>query len=324
MSSSTFITPDRHGYNVKYSPFDSNHLLLASSQLYGLAGGGTLYLLELRSDSEIDEICKFEWSDGLFDVAWCPYADNVAATASGDGSLQIWDLEAREKSTKPMAVMQEHKNEVYSIDWGEQWNNHHILSASWDGSMKLWDSNRLNSVATFVGHSDLIYCAKFSPLLANIFSSVSTDGHLNLWNSLDFSGKPLISVPAHAGEVLTCDWSKFDRNVLVTGGSDGVVRGWDLRNLRQHTFELYSGEYAVRRLAFSPCSPTLLAAANYDFTTRIWDLSMKYDAIETIAKHSEFVYGIDWNVNNPNQIADCGWDSVLNVYTPESLKDKLN
>lgn len=267
--SSTFITPDRHGYNVKYSPFDSNHLLLATSQLYGLAGGGTLFHLELRSDCEIEQLSKFEWSDGLFDVAWCPYADNLAATASGDGSLQIWSLDKdEEKSTKPLAILQEHKNEVYSIDWGEQWNNHHILSASWDGSMKLWDSNRLNSLTTFAGHSDLIYCAKFSPLLANIFASVSTDGLLNLWNSLDFSGKPLISVPAHSGEVLNCEWSKFDRNVLVTGGSDGVVRGWDLRNLRQHTFELYSGEFAVRRLAFSPCSPTILAAANYDFTTR--------------------------------------------------------
>lgn len=51
---------------------------------------------------------------------------------------------------------------------------------------------------------------------------------------------------------------------------------------------------------------------------------MKYDAIETISKHTEFVYGLDWNVNNPHQIADCGWDSVLNVYTPDTLKEKIN
>jgi len=143
-----------------------------------------------------------------------------------------------------------------------------LLSASWDCTLKLWDCNRQSSITTFVGHSDLIYGAKFSPLIANLFASVSTDGHLNLWNSLDFAGKPLMSIEAHASEALSCDWSHFDRNVLVTGGSDGLIRGWDLRKMRTHVFELYSGEFAVRRLACSPHSAAVLASANYDFTTR--------------------------------------------------------
>lgn len=189
--------------------------------------------------------------------------------------MQIWggldaDTENLLKSsTKPIILFQEHKNEVYSIDWGEQWNYHQLLSSSWDGTVKLWDCNRPNSVSTYVGHTDLIYCAKFSPLIANLFASVGTDTNLNLWSSLDFSGKPLMTIQAeHAGELLSCDWSHFDRNLLVTGGSDGQVRGWDLRNMRHHLFELYSGDFAVRRLAFSPTMATVLAAANYDFTTR--------------------------------------------------------
>lgn len=253
-----------------YSPFPS-------SQLYGLAGGGSLFLLAQNSLDEgqsLTELCRLEWSDGLFDVAWCPYASDIAATASGDGSLQIWsgldgDSALEELTPKqPLLCLQEHKNEIYSLDWGEKWNYHTLLSASWDCTLKLWDCNRQNSITTFVGHNDLIYCAKFSPLIANLFASVSTDGHLNLWNSLDFTGKPLMSIEAHASEALACDWSHFDRNVLLTGGSDGLVRGWDLRKMRTHIFELGSGEFAVRRLACSPHSATVLASANYDFTTR--------------------------------------------------------
>lgn len=73
---------------------------------------------------------------------------------------------------------------------------------------------------------------------------------------------------AHNGEVLACDWSQFDRNILMSGGSDGLVRAWDLRNMRHHIFQLYSGEFAVRRLACSPTAASVVATANYDFTTR--------------------------------------------------------
>ncbi|XP_036216184.2 peroxisomal targeting signal 2 receptor [Bactrocera oleae] len=330
-------TPDRHGYSVRFSPFQPNHLLLATSQLYGLAGGGTLFLLELPSagGKSLTELGRMEWTDGLFDVAWCPYADNIAATASGDGSLQIWgglddDIVATETTLKslnqPLICLQEHKNEVYSINWGEQWNCHQLLSASWDGTIKLWDCHRQNSIATYTGHSDLIYCAKFSPLIANLFASVSTDGNLNLWNSaLEFSGKPLMSIEAaHNGEVLACDWSQFDRNILMTGGSDGLVRAWDLRNMRHHIFQLYSGEFAVRRVACSPTAATVVATANYDFTTRIWDFNQSLDSMEVNVNHTEFVCGLDWNASVPHQLADCGWDSVINVYTPKTLKDMLD
>lgn len=63
-------TPDRHGYSVRFSPFQPNHLLLATSQLYGLAGGGTLFLLELPSagGKGLTELGRMEWTDGLFDV----------------------------------------------------------------------------------------------------------------------------------------------------------------------------------------------------------------------------------------------------------------
>ncbi|XP_043071422.1 peroxisomal targeting signal 2 receptor isoform X2 [Drosophila grimshawi] len=131
--------------------------------------------------------------------------------------------------------------------------------------------------------------------------------------------KPLMSIEAHASEALSCDWSHYDRNVLVTGGSDGLIRGWDLRKMRTHIFELYSGEFAVRRLACSPHSATVLASANYDFTTRIWDLERGESAQEINAKHTEFVCGLDWNPQRAHELADCGWDSLVNVYTPQCL-----
>lgn len=53
---------------------------------------------------------------------------------------------------------------------------------------------------------------------------------------------------------------------------------------------------------------------------RIWDLGVSQDAIEIHEHHTEFVCGLDWNINATHQLVDCGWDSVVNIFTPKSLK----
>ena len=66
---STFFTTNRHGYSVRFSPFNPDQFVVASSQFYGLAGGGTLYFLELTPDGcGIVEKRTHHWTDGLFDV----------------------------------------------------------------------------------------------------------------------------------------------------------------------------------------------------------------------------------------------------------------
>lgn len=68
---STFLTPNRHGYSVRFSPTNPNRLVVATSQFFGLAGGGTLFFLEQASCAGIgglNLLKTFQWSDGLFDV----------------------------------------------------------------------------------------------------------------------------------------------------------------------------------------------------------------------------------------------------------------
>lgn len=63
------------------------------------------------------------------------------------------------------------------------------------------------------------------------------DQMLCVWNSTK-PGHPVVKLAAHASEVLACDWSKYDRNVVATGGVDGRIRAWDLRNTTSPCFEL--------------------------------------------------------------------------------------
>lgn len=52
---------------------------------------------------------------------------------------------------------------------------------------------------------------------------------------------------------------------------------------------------------------------------RLWNYKENTEAIEVIKQHSEFNYGLDWNSLRKNQLADCGWDSLVHIFSPKSL-----
>ncbi|CAH2269104.1 jg17322 [Pararge aegeria aegeria] len=166
---------------------------------------------------------------------WSGTADGVAACGAGDGAVIVW----RGGCAAPLRVLRAHLSEVCSVDWPRA----HLLSASWDTTVKLWDPEAEVCLSTFAGHSQL---------------------------------------------VLSCDWSRMETHALATAGSDGLIRGWDLRRLTSPMFTLKGCECAVRRVQFSPHAPSVIAAVSYDFTTRIWDLKRGCDPLETIRHHSEF------------------------------------
>lgn len=63
----TFLTPNRHGYSVRFSPFNPERLVVATSQYFGLAGGGTLFLLEITPEGMMlnllcDNIFKMDYN----------------------------------------------------------------------------------------------------------------------------------------------------------------------------------------------------------------------------------------------------------------------
>lgn len=207
---SSFLTPNRHGYSVRFCPFNANQLAVASSQYFGFAGGGTLFLLEITSNGSIAERSSWQWSDGLFDVAWSEHERDVLISASGDGTLQLWRIDSGPADAQvPKVCYCEHSKEVCSVDWSPSPHNRIFLSSSWDASIKLWDPLITASLRTYSDHSDIVYSAKFSAGMANVFASVSADGYLKLWDVLDHSPKANhrahhdseVILPEHTGEL---------------------------------------------------------------------------------------------------------------------------
>ncbi|ESO94916.1 hypothetical protein LOTGIDRAFT_144806 [Lottia gigantea] len=308
----SFKTRDRHGYSVKFSPYIHNRLACSSSQYYGIAGSGTLFILDIIVD-KLKLVQVFNWKQGLFDVTWSENNENIVLTASGDGTIQIWHLQ---QPQGPIKVLKEHSKEVNSIDWSQTRTDQLLLSGSWDGTIKLWDIFQDRSLSTYTSHENIVYSVNWSPRLPFIFASASGDQTIRIWDRRKTADANMV-ISAHQCEVLSCDWSKYDENIIISGGVDGVVKCWDLRKPNHFISQLNGHQYAVRKIKTSPFNAKIIATCSYDFTVRFWDI-LENKLLKTVEHHTEFVYGIDWNLHTPGQIADCSWDELIKVYSPLS------
>ena len=210
----------------------------------------------------------------------------------------------------PVRLFKEHTREVFSLSWNLVQKNT-FLSASWDGLVKLWDPNTLNSLVTYKEHAQCIYQAVWSPASATSFASASGDQHVKLWDARHPNAS--LSFHAHPAEVLCLDWSKYDSNTLVTGSVDKSIRVWDLRFPKQHRAQLLGHEFAVRNLKCSPHSGNIVGSTSYDTTARFWDLNT-LSAFYIHQGHSEFVFGLDFSLFHPGRVATTGWDETVQIF----------
>ncbi|EJD34492.1 WD40 repeat-like protein [Auricularia subglabra TFB-10046 SS5] len=329
-------TPTWAHYSVKPSPFFDSALAVASAANYGIIGNGRLHLLSNAPPDGLSVSKYFETQDGLYDVAWSEVHEHQLATASGDGSVKLWDANL---NGLPIRAWHEHTRETMSLDWSNT-DKDRFLSSSWDGSIRVWTPERPHSLTALPAHAACVYQAAWSPHMPGVLASVSADGTLKIFdlrapfaalpstpapsapknpNPASFAPPPVplaqaaLSVAAHAGEVLSMDWNKYRPWVLATGGVDRAIKVWDCRNLQQAREDgppMLGHEYAVRRVAWSPHRADVLASASYDMTARVWQGGVLRSIHD---KHTEFVAGCAWSLFEEGLLATCAWDGRVHL-----------
>lgn len=95
-----------------------------------------------------------------------------------------------------------------------------LVSAAWDGTVRLWNTMNGQEIAMLTGHQDRVVDVAFSPTGAQI-ASASWDGTARLWSVPD--GAPLATL-AHGAEVSAVAYSG-DGTRVVTGGANPEAEG---------------------------------------------------------------------------------------------------
>jgi peroxin-7 len=170
-------------------------------------------------------------------------------------------------------------------------------------------------IMTLPGSNSVVYEARWHPRQPGLIASTSSDGFLRLYDLKQSS--PIIKSLAHPTEILCLDWSKYDDHLLVTGSCDNCLRLWDIRMTTECIAILSGHEAAVRRTKFDPHRRDRLASTGYDGQVKLWKITTNQTRpFNTHTEHvcKEFIYGLDWNLFQRDQLVIGAWDRTIRFY----------
>jgi WD40 repeat protein len=107
----------------------------------------------------------------------------VAATASDDRTIKLWDLirdnSDRLPSGKCIKTLEGHTSGVYFVIFSPDGSL--LATASDDQTVRIWDVNTGECLKILTGHSNRVWSVKFSPD-GEMLASASHDETIKLWN----------------------------------------------------------------------------------------------------------------------------------------------
>ena len=151
----------------------------------------------------------------------------------------------RKALNRNTTILRGHTSNVESVSFSP--DGRFLVSASMDGTMRVWNVNTGECVKLLVGHSGWVNSACFSPDGKYIVSA-SEDNTIRIW---DFpSGNCIDTLKGHTESVYTVAISK-DGEKLISASWDGTVRIWNL-STKQCILQLKEDGLVVTSAQFSP------------------------------------------------------------------------
>ena len=170
--------------------------------------------------------------------------------------------EARAADLEIMAVVG-HDGWVRSIAFSSDGGR--IITASYDGTAKVWDAASGVELLRLSGHGDHVNSAAFSPDGRRIVTA-SDDKTARIWDAS--TAQELMQLSGHTLGVETAEFSP-DGLRIVTASIDKTARIWDATSGKQLTV-LGGHSEAVSSARFSHDGGRIVTASD-DKTARIWD-----------------------------------------------------
>uniref|UniRef100_A0A914XLW6 Lissencephaly-1 homolog n=1 Tax=Plectus sambesii TaxID=2011161 RepID=A0A914XLW6_9BILA len=242
--------------------------------------------------------------------AWRPQRPTPFASCSADMTIKLWDFSTN--TYECLRTMHGHDHNVSSVTFVP--SGDHLLSASRDKQIKMWEVATGYCVRTFVGHRDWVRMVRVYQD-GSLLASCSNDQTVRVWvvaskecktelrgheNSVDcICWAPESALPAIAEAA--DDGNKQHSAgrigpILMSGARDKTIKVWDV-SIGVCLFNLIGHDNWVRGLRFHPGGKYLLSVAD-DKTLRIWAIAQKR-CQKTIDAHSHFVTSIDFHPTAP-------------------------
>ncbi|XP_063235523.1 glutamate-rich WD repeat-containing protein 1 [Bacillus rossius redtenbacheri] len=261
------------------------------------------------SDSEDDEDEKPLMSfalikhPGCVNRIRCTVADGTTLAASWSelGNVSVWNLmpqlaaldseqlmksyidENKRGSTRPLFTFSGHQVEGFGLDWsptvpgvlasGDCKRDIHVWQPVEGGTWRV-DQRPL------VGHVASVEDLQWSPNERSVLASCSVDQSIRIWDTRCVPNKAckLTVSKAHESDVNVISWNR-NEPFIASGGDDGVVNIWDLRQFKDGTAVAMFKHHTepITTIEWHPSEASIFASGGSDNQIALWDLSVERD-----------------------------------------------
>jgi WD40 repeat protein/serine/threonine protein kinase len=199
-----------------------------------------------------------------------------------------------------------HEGEVLWVEYSPDGSR--LVSASQDGTARLWDAKTGGLVRTLSCHTGPVAMARFSKDGQQVVT-VGADGKACVYDTKK-EGQP-VEATLHGGPIHAVAFSPDGRRILTAGADQAAVL-WDIGSDSGHKLILSSDWGSVRAAVFSPDGKTV-ATGGEDAVLRLWS-ARDGKLVRKLAAHDHGILVLNYSPDG-RYLVSGGADHMAKVWT---------
>ncbi|KAF2466158.1 guanine nucleotide-binding protein, beta subunit [Lindgomyces ingoldianus] len=217
--------------------------------------------------------------------------DELADTTLRDVAKQRVDALPR-LTMKTKRTLKGHLAKIYAMHWST--DRRHLVSASQDGKLIIWDAYTTNKVHAIPLRSSWVMTCAYSPS-GNYVACGGLDNICSIYNLSAREGPTRVAreLSGHSGYLSCCRFIS-DKRILTSSGDMTCVL-WDLETgSKVHEFADHLGD--VMSLSINPLDHNQFVSGACDAFAKLWDIRQQ-KCVQTFAAHDSDINAIQFFPN---------------------------